>query len=67
MTTAATSSDPFLRDAIAMMHQINRRLLAGRLSALRLTWGSAAGGARVDCRILDGEVCAALAPADGVR
>jgi hypothetical protein len=65
MSTAATSSDPFLRDAIAMMHQINHRLLAGRLSALRLTWRN--GAARVDCRVLDGEVCAALAPADGAR
>jgi len=62
MSTAATPADPFLRDAAILMHDINRRLLAGRLNALRLTWR--VGGTRVDCRVLDGEVCAVLAPAD---
>lgn len=64
MSTTATPADPFLDEAISLMHDINRRLLAGRLSAARLTWR--ASGTRVDCRVLDGEACVALVPTDAV-
>ena len=51
-------ADPILRDAITFMHEINRRLRAGRLTALRLTWLASS------TRVLDGDICAALAPVD---
>jgi len=57
---ASTTPDTVLSEAVTLMHEINRRLMAGRLTALRLTWR----GARVDCRVLDGETCAVLAPVD---
>ena len=62
MTATAIPTDPYLRDAIALMQDINERLLASRLQGVRLTWR--AGRARVDGRVLDGGVCAVQAAAD---
>lgn len=60
--STATPTDPFLLDAITLMNDINRRLLPSRINAMRLTWRK--GSTRVDCRVLDGEICAVLAPSD---
>ena len=56
--STAMPADPILRDAITFMHEINRRLRAGRLTALRLAWLASS------TRVLDGDICAALAPVD---